>query len=61
MTLNKASLNTAVENLRRKADECEEEARKARYRNDKCDAQYHEGMRIGYLRAALDIEVATGA
>lgn len=58
MAITKRALKAALVAVRLKADEKQKEAQQANYRNDKLSAQYLEGMRSGYLLAALDIELA---
>lgn len=58
MAITERALETALAEVRAKADEYQKEIQKANYRNDKGSAQYYEGMRSGYLQAAYSIEQA---
>lgn len=58
MAITKKRLKAALADVRAKADEKQKEAQQANYRDDKGAAQYYDGMRSGYLLAALSIEQA---
>jgi hypothetical protein len=60
MNLSKKALDAALAKIRKQAESYGETAKQARYQNDEASAQYYDGLRVGNLQAALEIEATLG-
>lgn len=52
---NKQLLEEAMKEFRQRADDCEIKIRRARWDNNREEAQYQEGLKAGYLNSSLDL------